>query len=38
VAPESLGEVLTHTFASRLPGYVGWHWGSRSPGCRARRP
>ncbi len=21
-----LGEVLTHTFASRLPGYVGWHW------------
>jgi hypothetical protein len=22
----ALGEVLTHTFASRLPGYVGWHW------------
>ncbi|MDK3257213.1 DUF3027 domain-containing protein [Blastococcus capsensis] len=21
-----LGAVLTHTFASRLPGYVGWHW------------
>jgi hypothetical protein len=21
-----LGEVVTHTFASRLPGYVGWHW------------
>jgi hypothetical protein len=20
------GEVVTHTFASRLPGYVGWHW------------
>lgn len=26
VAPEHLGEVLTHTFASRQPGYVGWHW------------
>ena len=24
--PEALGAVLTHTFASRLPGYVGWHW------------
>ena len=24
--PEVLGEVLTHTFASKLPGYVGWHW------------
>jgi hypothetical protein len=35
VAPESLGEVLTHTFASRLPGYVGWHWAvtvARVPG------
>src|SRR5690242_12179392 len=21
-----LGEVVTHTFASRLAGYVGWHW------------
>jgi hypothetical protein len=26
VDPRALGEVLTHTFASRLPGYVGWHW------------
>src|SRR3954453_9746730 len=26
VPPEALGEVLTHTFASRLPGYVGWYW------------
>jgi hypothetical protein len=26
VAPEALGTVLTHSFASRLPGYVGWHW------------
>jgi len=26
VAPEALGRVLTHTFASTLPGYVGWHW------------
>ena len=25
-APELLGEVLTHSFASRLPGYVGWRW------------
>jgi hypothetical protein len=27
--------VLTHTFASRLPGYVGWHWAvtvARVPG------
>jgi hypothetical protein len=35
VAPEALGEVLTHTFASRLPGYVGWHWAvtvARAPG------
>jgi hypothetical protein len=22
-----LGEVVTHTFATRQPGYVGWHWG-----------
>jgi hypothetical protein len=31
----ALGEVLTHTFASRLPGYVGWHWAvtvARVPG------
>jgi hypothetical protein len=26
VDPSALGSVLTHTFASRLPGYVGWHW------------
>ena len=26
VAPEALGELLTHSFASRLPGYVGWYW------------
>jgi hypothetical protein len=35
VAPEALGEVLTHTFASRLPGYTGWHWAvtvARVPG------
>jgi hypothetical protein len=35
VAPEVLGEVLTHSFASRLPGYVGWHWAvtlARFPG------
>jgi hypothetical protein len=25
-APEVLGQVRTHSFASRLPGYVGWHW------------
>jgi hypothetical protein len=24
--PEALGAVVTHSFASRLPGYVGWHW------------
>jgi hypothetical protein len=38
VAPEALGEVLTHTFASRLPGYVGWHWAvtlARVPGADA---
>ena len=35
VGPEVLGAVLTHTFASRLPGYVGWHWAvtvARFPG------
>jgi hypothetical protein len=35
VAPEDLGAVLTHTFASALPGYVGWHWAvtvARAPG------
>ena len=35
VAPEVLGAVLTHSFASRLPGYVGWHWAvtlARFPG------
>ncbi|RBY83505.1 DUF3027 domain-containing protein [Blastococcus sp. TF02A-30] len=26
VPAEALGSVVTHTFASRLPGYVGWHW------------
>jgi hypothetical protein len=26
IASERLGEVLTHNFASRLPGYVGWRW------------
>ena len=24
--PAALGAVATHSFASRLPGYVGWHW------------
>jgi hypothetical protein len=23
---EVVGQVRTHSFASRLPGYVGWHW------------
>ena len=35
VAPDALGGVVTHTFASRLPGYVGWHWAvtlARVPG------
>ena len=35
LAREQLGEVGTHTFASRLPGYVGWHWAvtvARVPG------
>ncbi len=34
VPPEALGAVLTHTFDSKLPGYVGWHWAvtvTRSP-------
>ncbi|GAB3299199.1 hypothetical protein GCM10027451_00380 [Geodermatophilus aquaeductus] len=33
--PAVLGEVVTHSFASRLPGYVGWHWAvtlARVPG------
>ncbi|SCX39034.1 Protein of unknown function [Klenkia marina] len=32
---DDLGEVLTHTFAAALPGYVGWHWAvtvARVPG------
>jgi len=35
VPVEALGEVRTHTFASRLTGYVGWHWAvtlARVPG------
>jgi hypothetical protein len=31
----ALGEVVTHTFVSTLPGYVGWHWAvtlARVPG------
>jgi hypothetical protein len=31
----TLGEARTHTFASLLPGYVGWHWAvtlARVPG------
>jgi Protein of unknown function (DUF3027) len=35
VDPGALGAVVTHTFASRLPGYVGWHWAvtlARVPG------
>ena len=35
VDEERLGRVLTHTFDSRLPGYVGWHWAvtlARVPG------
>jgi hypothetical protein len=35
-ATDVLGEVLTHIFASRLPGYVGWHWAvtvARVPGA-----
>ncbi|MGY2127226.1 DUF3027 domain-containing protein [Blastococcus sp. SYSU DS0617] len=26
VPAEALGATATHTFASRQPGYVGWHW------------
>ena len=36
VSQEVLGAVLTHTFASTLPGYVGWHWAvtvARVPGA-----
>jgi hypothetical protein len=32
---DALGRVVTHTFASRLPGYLGWHWAvtlARVPG------
>ena len=35
VLPEALGDVVTHSFASTLPGYVGWHWAvtvTRVPG------
>ncbi|RBY94169.1 DUF3027 domain-containing protein [Blastococcus sp. TBT05-19] len=35
-AGPELGEVVTHTFASTLPGYVGWHWAvtlARVPGA-----
>jgi hypothetical protein len=35
VDPEALGRVVTHTFASSQPGYVGWHWAvtlARVPG------
>ena len=35
VPAEALGEVLTHSFASALPGYVGWYWAvtlARVPG------
>ncbi|HEX2073608.1 MAG TPA: DUF3027 domain-containing protein [Geodermatophilus sp.] len=35
VDPRTLGEMVTHSFASRLPGYVGWYWAvtlSRVPG------
>lgn len=34
-AAGTLGEAVTHTFASTLPGYVGWHWAvtvARVPG------
>jgi hypothetical protein len=33
---DDLGEVVTHSFASRLPGYVGWYWAvtlARVPGA-----
>ena len=35
VPADALGRVVTHTFASRLPGYDGWHWAvtlARVPG------
>ncbi|MGY1689121.1 DUF3027 domain-containing protein [Geodermatophilus sp. SYSU D01105] len=35
VDPAALGEVVTHSFASEVPGYVGWHWAvtlARVPG------
>jgi hypothetical protein len=35
VPAAALGEARTHSFASRLPGYVGWHWAvtlARVPG------
>jgi hypothetical protein len=35
VPPEALGCVVTHSFASRMAGYVGWHWAvtlARVPG------
>ena len=35
VPAETLGEARTHSFASRLPGYVGWYWAvtlARAPG------
>jgi hypothetical protein len=37
-ADPTLGELVTHTFASRQPGYVGWHWAvtlGRVPGEEA---
>jgi Protein of unknown function (DUF3027) len=33
--PERFGDVVTHSFAAALPGYVGWHWAvtvARVPG------
>jgi hypothetical protein len=35
LATDRLGDVLTHTFETRLPGYLGWHWAvtlARVPG------
>jgi hypothetical protein len=35
VDPAALGEVATHSFASGVPGYAGWHWAvtlARVPG------
>ena len=37
VPVEALGTVLTHTFASRLPGYVGWHWAVTVARAAGRR-